>query len=95
MMAPLRGKGYTPSDVIRAAEKRRGELRKWSGFKDNDKKPCLDFMLGQCTFKDCNHPHAKDTELDNGFVKYVVGELGSGVSKLNLLGRAALNRKEP
>ena len=94
MMALLRGKGYKPGGVCSAAQKRRAELIQWGCFKDNAKKPCLDFMLGECTFKDCKYPHLKDTELDNGFVKYVVDELKEGVAKINLMGGAALQRRK-
>ena len=93
MMQPIKGKGYKPGDVLFAAGTSRAKLRQWSGFADGSKKPCIDFMLGECRFQPCTHPHVKGADVNGGFAKFVVDELSPGVAKLNRDGEAACKRR--
>ena len=67
LMTPL------TSTVLKVAGKLRQELR--SGFKDREVRPCVDFLLRQCTFPTCVKTHQKASELNASFVKWLCDEL--------------------
>ena len=54
-------------DVLIPDRVQRTRVRDWPGFKDSNIKPCVDFMLGTCTFLRRNWPYLDPKDQARGF----------------------------